>query len=80
MIVGGSPEKRGVVAVANYVARKYGVHRAMPAATAIGSALKESSCGHGSATTLKFLVGSGKSSGGSRPSSSLWRWTKPSWT
>ncbi len=25
-IVGGSPEKRGVVSAANYVARKYGVH------------------------------------------------------
>jgi DNA polymerase-4 len=34
VIVGGSPEKRGVVVAANYVARKYGVHSAMPAATA----------------------------------------------
>ena len=34
VIVGGSPEKRGVVSAANYVARKYGVHSAMPAATA----------------------------------------------
>ena len=34
VIVGGSPEKRGVVSAANYVARTYGVHSAMPAATA----------------------------------------------
>jgi DNA polymerase-4 len=34
VIVGGSPEKRGVVSAANYVARRYGVHGAMPAATA----------------------------------------------
>ena len=34
VIVGGSPEKRGVVSAANYVARKYCVHSAMPAATA----------------------------------------------
>lgn len=35
VIVGGSRESRGVVSAANYIARKYGVHSAMPMATAI---------------------------------------------
>jgi DNA polymerase-4 len=35
LIVGGTPEGRGVVAAANYVVRQFGVHSAMPTATAL---------------------------------------------
>lgn len=35
LAVGGSPERRGVVATCNYEARKFGIHSAMPMATAL---------------------------------------------
>jgi len=35
LIVGGTPEGRGVVAAANYAVREFGVHSAMPTATAL---------------------------------------------
>jgi DNA polymerase-4 len=35
VIVGGSPESRGVVATASYEARRFGVHSAMPTRTAV---------------------------------------------
>jgi DNA polymerase-4 len=35
VIVGGTPTGRGVVAAANYVVRQFGVHSAMPTATAL---------------------------------------------
>jgi len=34
VIVGGNPDRRGVVSTANYVARRHGVHSAMAAALA----------------------------------------------
>lgn len=33
--VGGDPKKRGVVSTANYIARQYGIHSAMPMAQAV---------------------------------------------
>jgi DNA polymerase-4 len=35
LIVGGTPDQRGVVAAANYVVRRFGVHSAMPTSTAL---------------------------------------------
>jgi DNA polymerase IV len=35
VIVGGRPDQRGVVAAANYIARRFGVHSAMPTANAL---------------------------------------------
>lgn len=35
LVVGGLSDRRGVVATCNYVAREYGVHSAMPTATAL---------------------------------------------
>ena len=48
VMVGGSPSSRGVVAAASYEARNYGVHSAMPTATAIRH------CPHGIVVKPRF--------------------------
>ena len=35
LAIGGAKEKRGVIATCNYIARKFGIHSAMPTATAL---------------------------------------------
>ena len=54
IVGGGGPDQRGVVSTANYEARKFGVHSAMPLRTA-GAAVpaRRSSCRSTGASTSR---------------------------
>ena len=80
VIVGGSPEKRGVVAAANYIARRYGVHSAMPAVTARRLCPEGIFLPPRISYYAEVSPTSKRSSDGSRHWSNLCRWMRRSWT
>jgi hypothetical protein len=63
VIVGGSPENRGVVSAANYVARRYGVHIAIP------PLCPQARLQQGQGAGTEAAQGHGEVAGGADPSS-----------
>ena len=67
LVVGGDPQGRGVVATANYVARRFGIHSAMSSAEALRRCPEPSSCARGTPSTGSTPRPSGARSARSSP-------------
>ena len=70
LVVGGDPRGRGVVATANYAARRFGIRSAMSAAEALRRCPRPSSCARATRSTASTRRPCGRPSARSCPASS----------